>query len=62
MYNFLTLGYDCSPAAALRNLELREHALPFDWVVSNVNSIHKCIEENFSRFHRNLSFNHNKKD
>ena len=54
MYNFLTLGYDCSPAAALRNLELREHALPFDWVVSNVNSIHKCIEENFSVFHRNL--------
>ena len=61
MYHFLTAGSDCSPAAALRNLELREHALPFDWVVSNVNNIHKCMEENFSRFHRNLSLNHNKK-
>ena len=35
-YNYLTIGYDCSPAAALRNLNLREFALPFDWVVSNV--------------------------
>ena len=61
MYNFLTIGYDCSPAVALRDLNLREHALPFDWIVSNVNNIHKCIEENFNRFHRNLSFNHNKK-
>jgi hypothetical protein len=56
MYHFLTLGHDCSPAAALRNLDLREQALPFDWVVSNVTSIHKCVEENFSRFHINLSY------
>ena len=34
--NYLTLGYDCSPAGALKNLNLREFALPFDWVVSNV--------------------------
>ena len=26
MYHFLTLGHDCSPAAALRNLDLREQA------------------------------------
>ena len=33
-FNYLTIGYDCSPAGALKVLNLREFALPFDWVVS----------------------------
>ena len=37
-FNYLTIGQDCSPAAALRNLNLRDFALPFDWVVSNINT------------------------
>jgi hypothetical protein len=59
-FNYITIGYDCSPAAALRNLNLRYFALPFDWVVSNVGSIKMCIEENFSNFHKDLKYNHNK--
>jgi len=59
-YNYLTLGNDCSPAAALRNLNLREFALPFDWVVSSVNSLEKCFETNFENFHKRLNLNHNK--
>jgi len=58
--NYITLGYDCSPAATLRNLNLREFALPFDWVVSNVYSLEKCFEENFARFHTNLKYNYSK--
>lgn len=59
-YNFFSLGSDCSPASALRHLNLREFALPFDWIVSNSSSIEKCITNNFDKFHTNLKFNNNK--
>jgi hypothetical protein len=59
-FNYLTIGRDCSPAAALRNLNLRESALPFDWIVSNINILEKCFATNFENFHKNLNFNHNK--
>ena len=59
-FNYLTIGYDCSPAAALRGLNLREFALPFDWVVSNIKSLQKCFETNFVDFHKKLVFNYNK--
>lgn len=61
MFNFVTMGYDCSPAAALRELKLREFALPFDWIQSNVFSIQKCFENNFSQFHTNLRLSHNQR-
>ena len=59
-FNYLTIGYDCSPAGALRNLKIRDFALPFDWVISNVNALEKCFESNFENFHKNLVFNSNK--
>ena len=58
--HYLTLGYDCSPAAALRNLNLREFALPFDWVVSNISILERCFEDKFSKFHKKLKFNGSK--
>lgn len=60
MYNFLTIGYDCSPATALRNLNFRKFALPFDWIQSNIHSIQKCFETNFEKFHTNLKINYTK--
>lgn len=60
MYNYITIGHDCSPAAALRNLNIREEALPFDWVISNIFSLYKCFETNFVNYHTNLKFNYNK--
>jgi hypothetical protein len=56
-YNILTLGYDCSPAAVLRNLGLREHALPFDWVVSSPQSLNACFKERFQKYHTDLYYN-----
>lgn len=58
--NILTLGYDCSPAATLRNLNLREFALPFDWVVSNIGALYECFLTNFAKYHVNLKFNPSK--
>jgi len=59
-FNYITVGGDCSPAAALRNLNLRDYVLPFDWVVSNITSLEKCFETNFEFFHENLILNNKK--
>ena len=58
--HYISLGYDCSPAAAIRNLNIRTEALPFDWVQSNLEIIIKCIEDNFINYHKNLYFNERK--
>jgi hypothetical protein len=58
--NYLTVGYDCSPAAALRELGMRDFALPFDWVTSNINAIQMCFETDFELFHKNMTFTKNK--
>lgn len=58
--NYMSFGYDCSPAAALRNLNIRDEALPFDWVESNLQIITNCIEDNFNNYHNNLNFNQRK--
>jgi hypothetical protein len=59
-FNYLTVGYDCSTAGALRNLNLREYALPFDWVVSSINALQMCFETDFENFHKKLVLNYNK--
>lgn len=53
-YNYLPLGYDCSPTAALRDLGLRKFSLPFDWVQSNHSIIMHCIDDKFRCFHKNV--------
>ena len=55
--NYLTIGYDCSPAAALRNLNLRDFALPFDWVISRISGLETCFKSNFENYHKKLVFN-----
>jgi hypothetical protein len=56
-YSMITIGADCSPAAALRNLGMRVHALPLDWIVSSVDSLTQCFQDRFARFHTQLSLN-----
>lgn len=53
----MTIGYDCSPAFALRNMNLRKFALPFDWVQSNCHAIERCFQDNFAKYHTGLYFN-----
>jgi hypothetical protein len=58
MVHYLTLGYDCSPAGALRAMGLRSFALPFDWLVSPINAMEACLKDDFAHFHTNLRLNH----
>lgn len=57
MVYYISLGYDCSTASALRNLNLRSFALPFDWVESQIQGIEKCLKDDFKYFHKDLMFN-----
>ena len=54
---YLSLGTDCSPAAVLKNIGLRDYALPFDWISSNPAMIYNCIMDDFKMFHQNLKIN-----
>jgi hypothetical protein len=54
-YNFITLGFNCAPAKALKALGLRKYSLPFDWVITNNMRIVDCLEDDFQKFHKNLS-------
>ena len=60
MINFISLGYDCSCASALKGLELRQFSLPFDWIQSNYGVLEKCILDNFEKFHTNIILVNNK--
>ena len=57
MFQYISIGYDCSPAAALRGLGLRTAALPFDWVESNLDALEKCISDRFAQYHKGVRLN-----
>jgi hypothetical protein len=56
--NYISLGSECSCAAALRHLGLRDYALPFDWISSDPSKIYSCIVDDFKEFHQNLTLNY----
>jgi hypothetical protein len=57
-YNFLSMGSECSAAAAIKGLDLRTASYPFDWIRSlNLIPIIACISDDFARFHTNLVWN-----
>lgn len=52
-YLFVSLGYNCWPAQALRDrsFSLRDAAYPFDWLLTpDCDSLVKCLDENFKSF------------
>jgi len=51
MYHYASIGSDCSPAATLKNIDLRRCAYPFDWVQTNIHGIERCLQEDFAQFH-----------
>jgi hypothetical protein len=56
-FNYISVGYDCSTASALKNLKLRNAAHPFDWTEISFVSFEKCILDNFKQFHKNIVLN-----
>lgn len=54
--DFMPLGHDCAPAAALRSLGFRNFALPFDWVISNLHAVRQCLSDDFAKYHTELRF------
>ena len=58
---FVSLGYDCSPAAALKGLEMRQWSLPLDWVETKGNTLYKVLLDDFAHYHKNIKLTNNKK-
>lgn len=59
-FNYISLGFDCSTANALKGLNLRNCAYPFDWTDTNFKAFQQCILDNFKHFHKNLYLNKSK--
>ena len=51
-FNYISLGKDCSPAIALRSLNLNNRTYPFDWIGSNFTGLCECIQNDFDQFHK----------
>ena len=49
-YEVIPLGINCTIAGYLRTCNLRKHALPFDWVVTPIQSAIKLIDNGFDGF------------
>ena len=49
---YISLGSECSAAAALKNLGLRDASYPFDWLDANKGDMSKCLIEKFDHFMR----------
>ena len=58
--SIITLGQHCSAATALRNLSMRNYALPFDWIRSTPEILSEVILNNFNGFHEKLKLSDNK--
>ena len=59
-FNYISVGFDCSTAGSLKNLKLRNAALPFDWTQISFASFEQCIMDNFKQFHKNIHINKSK--
>jgi hypothetical protein len=52
----ISLGYNCTVANYLTDNLYREHSLPFDWVLVDLEYIIKCFEEDFKNFFNKKNF------
>jgi hypothetical protein len=46
----ISLGGDCQVTYQLRRLNLRPHALPFDWLITPFDSLRSLLEQHFDQF------------
>jgi hypothetical protein len=49
-YECISLGENCTIAAALQEFGLRKAAYPFDWLISTYKSLHNVLEHDFENF------------
>jgi len=50
MYKVISFGYRCSSASFLKMLNLKKESYPFDWIVSKLDVVKDCINNNFIEF------------
>ncbi len=46
----VSVGDHCLTASVLKNLGLKKHSYPFDWIFSDIRMVNHCIQDGFSTF------------
>lgn len=57
---FIPFGETCAVSVSLRNLKIREFALPFDWVRTTPESLIRAVDDDFKGFHEDLQLSDSK--
>lgn len=47
---FFSFGYRCSSAGILKSMQLKYESFPFDWLISRLDVIKHCLEDEFHEF------------
>lgn len=62
LYDIFPLGYRCSSAGILKQLQLKNESYPFDWLVSRLPVVQHCLETNFQYFIEDISANYTQRN
>ena len=47
---FFSFGYRCSSAGILKSMQLKYESFPFDWLISRLDVIKHCLQDDFREF------------
>ena len=50
IYNTCSIGTRCISSQILQNLNIKKESYPFDWIISNLDIIKHCIQDDFKIF------------
>ena len=53
---FISLGPNCHTASILKQLKYKTCSFPFDWMLSNINIVTSCIENDFNDFNNRNNY------
>lgn len=46
----ISLGQNCTSAWYLKQVEVKKHSYPFDWLISSSDTLASCLNDNFASF------------
>jgi hypothetical protein len=58
----ISFGYRCTSAGILKQLGIKNCSYPFDWIISRLNIIKHCINDNFKEFLKIENYEYRKTD
>ena len=62
IYSTCSLGFKCIASQILINLKIKKESYPFDWIISNLDIVKHCIQDDFKIFLDKKYYSYTNKD